>query len=379
MDFSLTEEQEMLKNLAGDFLKNECPMTLVREMAEDETGYSPQLWQRMAALGWQGLVFPNEYGGTDGGFLDLVVLLEEMGYALTLDPFFTSVVLGGLTLLGAGSEEQKSAWLPSLIKGDLLLSLAIIEPGTGYEGDPSAITARAASHQGDFVIQGSKLLVPYAHAADYIICVARSKDKTKADEGITLFMVDAKSAGLTCIPLNTIGQNHQSEVRFDDVRVPRQNILGEPDKGWPHMENVLQKATAALCAYMNGATRRILEMMAGYARDRIQFGRPIGSFQAIQHHCADTAAELEASKDLTREAAWKIDRGEACRTEVSMAKAWASESCRQASWYGMQIHGGIGHTADHEMSLCYRQAKMAESTLGDIDLHQEIIAAGLLD
>ena len=379
MDFSLSDEQEMLKRSANDFLEKESPMKQVREMVHDEKGYSPELWHKMAGLGWQGLMFPADYGGEGGSFLDIVILLEEMGYSLLPSPFFASVILGASSILEAGSEEQKKKYLPKVAKGDLLLTLATTELGARYEGDPAAVKVKATPHHGDFSINGTKIFVPYAHVADYLLCVTRTGDKAKANEGITTFIVDAKSPGITCTLLNTIGQDNQYEVRFENVMVSGQDILGRLDNSWPCVENVLQKATVALCAYMNGGAQRILEMSIDYAKERVQFGRPIGSFQEIQHHCADMSATLESSRLLTYEAAWKISKGVRCPMEVSAAKSWASESYMQASWRGMHIHGGVGCAVDHDMSLFYRRAKAAEVTLGDADIHREMIACELLD
>jgi alkylation response protein AidB-like acyl-CoA dehydrogenase len=377
MDFSLSEEQEMLKSSARDFLEKECPKALVREMAEDERGYPPQLWHKMAELGWQGLTFPTDYGGADGSFLDLVILLEEMGRALLPGPFFATVVLGGLSILEAGSEEQKERFLPKVAQGDMLLTLAIAEPSARYEAD--SVTVKAVPHQDNFIINGTKLFVPYAHVADYLVCVTRTEDKAKVNEGVTMFILDAKSPGITCTPLKTIGQDKQCEVLFENTMASKQDILGKLNSGWANIEKVLQKATIALCADMNGGTQQVLEMAVDYAKERVQFGRPIGSFQAIQHRCADMLIALEVSRVLTYEAAWRISQGLPCTMEVSMAKAWASESYRQATWWGMQIHGGVGYIEDHDMPLYYRWAKAAEVTLGDLDIHQEMIAQELLD
>jgi alkylation response protein AidB-like acyl-CoA dehydrogenase len=378
MDFSLNEEQEMLRRSARDFLESECPKTLVREMAEDEMGYSPQLWHEMAELGWQGLNFPADYGGASGSFLDLIVLLEEMGRALVPSPFFATVVLGGLSILEAGSEEQKKRYLPQVAKGDLLLTLAITETGARCESDPATVRMKATPHQGDFIINGAKLFVPYAHVADYLVCATRTKDKAKVVGGITNFIVNARSLGVTCTPLETIGRDKQCEVIFENTMVPRQDILGKLNGGWADMKNVLQKATVALCAEMNGGTQQILEMSVDYAKKRTQFGHPIGSYQAMQHRCADMLIAFEASRALTYEAAWRISQGLPCTMEVSMAKSWASESYRQATWLGMQIHGGVAYIEGHDMPLYYRRAKAAEVTLGDADAHREIIARELL-
>lgn len=350
---------------------------MVKQMAQDEKGYLPQLWHEMASLDWQGLVFPTEYGGVGGSFLDLVILLEEMGRALLPSPFFATVVLGGLAILEIGNKEQKEKYLPKVVSGDMLLTLAITEPSARYETD--LITVKAVPHQAHFIINGTKLFVPYAHIANYLVCVTRIEDKANIKEGITTFILDANTPGITSTPLKTIGRDKQCKVLFENTIATRQDILGRLNSSWVPIKNVLQKATIALCADMNGGTEKVLEMTVSYAKDRIQFRRPIGSFQAIQHHCVDVAIALEASRLLTYEAAWKTSQGLPCTMEVSMAKYWVSESYRRATWLAMQVIGGIAYMEDHDIPLYYRRAKAAEVTLGDADIHREMIAQELLD
>jgi alkylation response protein AidB-like acyl-CoA dehydrogenase len=372
MDFGLSEEQRMLKNTARRFFEKECPKAMVREMAKDERGYSPQLWQKMAELGWLGLIFPTKYGGADRSFLDLVILLEEMGRALPPSPFFATVVSGGLSILEAGNEQQKERFLPKVTNGEILLTLAITEPNARYEAD--SIAAEAELHDSDFIINGVKVLVPYGRVADYIVCIARTRKEGKLSEGASAFIVNAKSPGMTITSVNTIGQDKQCEILFENVPVSRQNILGELNSGWAHAGNVLQKAAVGLCAHMNGGTEKVIDMAREHAMNRVQFGQSISSFQAIQHRLADMLIRLEASKVLTYDAAWKISEGLSYVTEAAIAKAWASESYRQATWLAMEIQGGVAFIEDHDMPLYYRWAKAAETTFGDADFHREIIA-----
>ena len=375
MDFSFSEIQMMLKKAARDFLEKECPKAMVREMANKEEGYSRQLWHKMAELGWLGLVFPTSYRGAGGSFLDLVILLEEMGRALVPVPFFATVVLGGLYILEAGSEEQKERLLPRVCSGDTLLTLALSESDAGC--DTGSITVKAALHQDQYILEGTKLFVPNADVADHLLCVSRTKDGARPGEGITTFVVDAKSPGITCTPLKTIGRDKQFEVLFEKVIVPKENILGEPDNGWADIEKVLHKATVALCADMNGGAQQVLDMTVNYAKDRVQFDRPIGSLQVVQHRCADIAVALEASRFLTYEAAWKISQGLPCDLEISMAKSQASECYTQATWLGMTIQGGVAFMEEHDLPLYYRRAKATEVSLGDADIHREMIAREL--
>jgi len=375
VDFSFTEEQEMLRKTARDFLEAECPKSLVREMVEDEKGYSPKLWRQMAELGWMGLVFPNEYGGTDGSFLDLVVLLEEMGRACLPGPFFSTVVLGGLTILKAGNEQQKREFLPKLINGDIVLTLALTEPQAKY--NPASITVKAVADGNDHVINGTKLFVPDAHIADYMVCVARTKDEAVLEDGITLFLIDAKSPGISYTLLKTIAGDKQCEVVFDKVEIPRENMLGELHQGWAHMEKILQKAAVARCAEMIGGAQQVVEMTADYVKQRVQFGQPVGSFQAVQHHCANMLIDTEGAKYITYEAAWMLSQEMPCNMQVAMAKAWVSDAYRRVTALGHQVIGGVAQIEDHDMPLYSKRAKAAELAFGDADFHAEIVAQEL--
>jgi len=375
MDLGFTEEQEMLRTSARDFLTNECPKDLVRQMAEDEKGYTPELWRKMAELGWMGLAFPEEYDGMGMTFFDLIILLEEMGRACLPGPFFSTVVLGGLTILDAGTEEHKKELLTKIANGEIILTLALTEPSARY--DPASITVKATPDGDDYVINGTKLFVENAHIADYMICVTRTKEGASPEEGITLFLVDAKSPGIATTLLKTIAGDKLCELVFDNVRVPKKTILGELDKGWPVMERILEKATVALCAQMVGGAEATLEMSVNYAKERVQFGRPIGTFQAIQHHCANMVTDVDGSKYIMYEAAWKVSEGLPATMEVSMAKAWVTEAYQRVTLLGHQIHGGIGFTEEHDMPLYFKRAKAAESTFGDADWHREVVAKQL--
>ena len=264
MDFALSEEQEMLKKMARDFLENECPKTLVREMEEDEKGYSPELWKKMADLGWMGLVFPAEYGGEGMAFLDLAVLVEELGRALVPGPYMSTVVYCGLPILEAGTEEQKKELLPQIAKGEMIATLALTEPSASW--DPVGVETTASADGDDFVISGTKLFISDAHVANCLLCVARTKQSADPEDGITVFLVDAKSPGLSMTALKTIGSDKQFEVVFDKVRVPRKNVLGEVDKGWAVVKTLLPQAILAQCALMVGGAKQVLEMTFNYAK-----------------------------------------------------------------------------------------------------------------
>jgi alkylation response protein AidB-like acyl-CoA dehydrogenase len=373
MDFELGEEQVMLKTSAREFLDKECTKKYVRAMIDDEKGYSPELWKKMADLGWHGLAFPEQYGGVGSSFLDLVVLLEEMGRALVPGPFLPTVVHAGRTILTAGNEPQKKEYLSGIANGELIMTLALSETSGGIEA--SDITAKATPSGNNFVINGKKLFVPDAHVANYFICVARTRDSANKEDGITLFLVDAKAKGINVEILKTMTGEKLCEVVFDNVAVPKGNVLGEVDKGWPVIKQVLEEATVAECAWMSGGARWVIETALEYAKTRVQFGRPIGSFQAIQHKFADMAVEVEGCTSLTYYAAWTIMENDPSRTmATSMAKAWCSDSYKHLTFEGVQIHGGIGFTWDHDMHLYFKRAKSSEVTFGDATYHREKVA-----
>jgi alkylation response protein AidB-like acyl-CoA dehydrogenase len=373
MNFELDEEQIMLKTSARDFLEHECPRKLVRAMMEDDKGYSPELWEKMAELGWLGLTFPEEYDGAGCSFLNLAVLLEECGRALLPAPIIPTVVLTAHPILAAGTEEQKRQFLPKIASGELILTLAFMEAGGGIEA--SDVTVSALPSGDDFIINGTKLFVPDAHVADYILCVARTGDDPDKEKGITLFLVDTKTEGVEIERLKTLTGEKLCEVVFNNVAVPAKNILGKLDEGWPVMQRVLVEAQVAECAWMNGGARWAMETSIEYAKNRIAFDRPIGSFQAVAHKLSNMAVEVEGATSIVYYAAWTIMQDDPeMAMAASMAKSWCGETYKHATFDGVQIHGGIGYTWDHDMHLYLKRAKTCEVTFGDSDYHREKVA-----
>jgi 3-oxocholest-4-en-26-oyl-CoA dehydrogenase beta subunit len=373
MNFELDEEQVMLKASARDFLQQECPKKLVRAIMENEKGYSPELWKKIADLGWLGLVFPEEYGGVGSSFLDLTVLLEECGRALLPGPFISTVVLAGRPIAAFGSENQKQQFLPKLASGNMILTLAFMETSGGIEA--SDVTATATMSKDSFIINGTKLFVPHAHIADYLLCVTRTKDTPDKEDGITLLLVDVKSPGVQIEQLKTMTGETLCEVIFNNVTVPATNVLGELNKGWPIMKRILIEGQVAESAWMTGGARWAMETSIAYANTRIAFGRPIGSFQAIQHKLANIAVGVEGATSIVYYAAWAIMENDPdAALAASMAKSWCGETYKQAAFDGIQIHGGIGYTWDHDMHLYLKRAKASEVTLGDSDYHRERVA-----
>lgn len=375
MDLSFSEEQEMLWKSARDFLANKCPKTMVRQMEEDEKGYVPELWKEMADLGWTGLPFPEKYGGGGFTFLDLVILLEEMGRACLPGPFLSTVVLGGLPIAKWGTEQQKKDILAKICKGEAILTLALTEPSARY--DAASVQVKAKPEGDHYVISGTKLFVPDAHIADYVIVAARTGDSANPEDGITLFIVDGKGPGITTHVLRTIAGDKQCELTLNKVKVPKANILGQANQGWGMLKEVISWAALAKAAEMMGGAQQVLEMTVQYAKERVQFDRPIGSFQIIQHYLADMSIDVDSSRVSLHKAAWMLSEGIPCTKEVSVIKGWLSEAYRRVTAQAHQIHGAIGFTKDHDLELYFRRAKAAELFFGDADFHREIVAQQL--
>jgi len=369
MDLGLTEIQQMLKNSAREFLSQECPLTLVREMEENHQGYTDELWRQLVSLGWTGVVFPEQYGGTGGEFVDLAVLLEEMGRSLVPGPFFSTVVLGGLTVLDAGSDAQKRDILPRICAGTLKMTLALTESSASFE--PWGIETVASPDGTGYQLEGTKLFVPDAQAADLLLVAARTDAGGVPEQGITLFLVPADQAGITVNQLNTIASDRQCEVLLSQVEVPGDAVLGTVGQGWPIIQRCLQRAIVGKCVEMLGGADAVLEMTVEYAKQRTQFGRPVGSFQAVQHHCANMATDVEGCRQIAYQAAWRVSEGLPAQREVAMAKAWVSGAYQRVCSTAHQCHGAIGFTKEHNLQLYTRRAKVQELSYGDVNWHKE--------
>ena len=372
MDLGLSEQQELLKNAARDFLEKECPESLVREMEEDEKGYSPDLWKKMAEQGWQGLLIPEQYGGAGFGFLDLIILVEEFGRALVPGPFISTQVGGVIPILEGGTDQQKQYALPKIASGEDIWTLAYTEPSARFDTEGVALEIKEDGN--DLVLNGTKLFVRDANVADIMTVVGR-RPGTKGDDGIELVIVRTDTPGISQTQLKTIAADKQAEVKFENVRVPKASIIAG---GAALLKKVQRKATVLECAYLVGLAQMDFEISVQYAKDRIQFGRPIGSFQAIQHKAADMVTDVDGARFIMYRAAWSVDQDEAdADMNVHMAKAWCSEATRRVVAHGQQIHGGIGFTKDYKIQLYFRRQKAAELAWGDADYHRELVAEEL--
>jgi alkylation response protein AidB-like acyl-CoA dehydrogenase len=374
LDFAFSEEQEMLRRSAREFLAKECSTKVVRRLMESADGYDQALWKKIADLGWTALGIPEQYGGV-GTFLDLVVVLEEAGRALLPGPFFATMGLAVPALIEAGSEAQKKEALGAIASGDARATLAFTEPSGRW--DPASVKLIAKQEGGGWRLDGVKVFVPDAQTADYMVVVARTRGE--GEDGISLFLVKGKPEGMTVKPLETLDMTRRwSEVRFDGVRLAADSLMGTADKGWAPLKRAMEWSAAALCAEMVGGVQKVLETSTEYAKTRHQFGKPIGIYQAVSHKIADMLVLAESGRSATYYAAWAIDADAPDRSMASsMAKAYVSDAYRKVAGDGIQVHGGIGFTWEHDMHLYFKRAKSSEVTLGDATYHRELVAQAL--
>ncbi|HUM17438.1 MAG TPA: acyl-CoA dehydrogenase [Candidatus Nitrosotalea sp.] len=373
MNFGFNEEQELLRNTARKFFENECGSDTVRRLMETPEGISAELWKKLAEQGWLGLIYPEPYDGMGLGLVDLVVLMEEMGRAVAPGPYFSTVLLGGLAILEAGGEAQKKEWLPRIAAGDKRVALAWMEPSAQL--GPAGVTLTAVEKGGKYTLSGTKLFVPDAHTADALVVAARTRPGAGAD-GVSLFLLPRGTKGLEVTLLPTMDQTRKlCEVALSDVTVGADALLGAAGSAWAPLSRVLDRATVALCAEMCGGAQKVLDMTVEYAKIRQAFGRPIGSYQGVKHRAADMLVDVENSKSITYYAAWALDEGSPeAPLAVSMAKAYVSDAFRRVAAAGIQLHGGIGFTWEHDLHLYFKRAKGSEFTFGDATHHRERVA-----
>jgi alkylation response protein AidB-like acyl-CoA dehydrogenase len=367
MDFSLSEEQTILRDTTRKFLTQACPPDFVKEMLADEKGYSPTVWNQMAELGWMGLPFEEKYGGFDATFLDLAIILEEMGRVLLPGPFFATVILGGMAISEGASEALKERLLPPIAEGKSIMTMALTEGEGSY--NPQGVETTATSRPEGFSISGEKTFVPDAHLADSLICPARGPS-----EGLSLFVMPTAADGITITPLKTLHHQKQAQVSLSQVAVSQDHLIGEPGEGLSLLSALWPKMVVARSCEMLGAMERAFEMTVRYSQERRQFGLPLSGFQVIQHYLADMAIELEAARFLTHQAAWTISEGLAAQKEGAAAKAYATDSLKHITTTAQQIHGGIGFTEEHDLHLYFRCAKAWEASFGDASFHRETVA-----
>jgi alkylation response protein AidB-like acyl-CoA dehydrogenase len=366
MNFAFTDEQEELRKTVRSFLENKSSEEAVREQMETDDGFDPAVWGQMGEqMGLQGLSIPEEFGGSGYGFVELGIVLEEMGRALLCAPFFSTAVLAANTLLQSGDDAAKAKYLPGIASGETIATLAYVEPSGKW--DESGITMQATKSDDGYTLSGTKSFVLDGNTAGLILVAA------KTDAGTSLFAVQGDASGLTKTNLSTMDQTRkQAKLDFDNTPA---ELIGEDGKGWDTLETVLDLAAVALAAEQVGGAQKVLEMAVDYAKVRVQFGRPIGSFQAIKHKCADMLLEVESAKSAAYYGMWcASEMNDELASTASLAKAYCSEAYFHAAAENIQIHGGIGFTWEHPAHLYFKRAKSSELLFGDPTYHREQLA-----
>jgi len=375
MDIKFNEDQIEIARQARRFCENESPMDYVRDMFEDERGFKDDIWTKMVEMGWTAICIPEAYGGLEMELLDLAVVLEEMGRAVIPGPFFSTVLLAAEAIKEAGSDAQKEQYLAGIAAGEIKGTLALYEPDGG--ADPGYIQMDASTDGDGFTLNGTKLFVPDAHVADFLVCAARTEAGNDPAQGITLFIVDPKTEGISVSLLPTMdGTRKLCAVEFKGTKVSQEGILGEPNNGWASLKRVLQRAQVGLCAESVGGAQRAMEIATEYAKIRIQFDQPIGAFQAIKHRCAQMFVEVESARSILYYAAWAQDHEDAKAAEIaaSVAKSHCSDVYRNTSASCLQVLGGTGFSWEHDIHLYIKRAKANEVALGDPVYHREQVA-----
>ena len=374
MDVRFSEEQKLLRSSARDFLSAECPISFVREMMEDERGCTDAFWLSIVALGWTGLTIDERFGGSSLGPLDLAILMEETGRALMPGPLFSSLVLGAAVIAQAGSDEQKQRWMPEIAAGRLTVAVARLEEGVDW--GPAGLGARIVAAGHDFSLSASKLFVIDGHSAGLFVVPARG------ETGVSLALVPADAPGVEVAATDYTDLTRRvASVRFTDTPVSSQCLLGGGEDAWPALVRAEDLARVALAAEMCGGAEKALELSVEYAKAREQFGRPIGSFQALQHQLADMLVMVESARSALYYAAWSVanDSGARSHAAACMAKAYCSEAFARVSGRSIQIYGGMGFTWEADPQIYYKRAKACESLLGSDPWNREEAAAVLID
>lgn len=375
MNLVLSEDQELLAKTAADFVAERSPVSRMRKLRDtnDPVGFSRELWREMAGLGWVGIPFPEWLGGADMGLADLCVVMEALGRTLAPEPFLSTVLLGGEAVLALGSETQQKAVLPDVCRGEHVLSLAHQEPGSRY--DVHRIATRAEARGAGFRISGRKIQVLDGHVAGHLVVPARTSGGDAEAGGITLFLLPAGAKGMTIVPQRRIDSRNAALVTLDGVEAGRGDVLGEVDGGGEALQRVIDRATVGLCAETLGLMSEAFDRTLAYLKTRVQFGVPIGSFQALKHRAARCFIEIELSRSTVMAASRALDEGsEEAPKLVSVAKARCSDAAILVTNEAVQMHGGIGMTDEHDIGFYMKRARVAELTFGDAAFHRDRFA-----
>lgn len=366
MDFNINKEQKMYKHSARTFFKKEWSFDLLRETVE-EGDFSRKLWAKIAELGWLGLLVDEEYGGFGASFMDICIIIEEMGRCLFPSPYLATAVVGTSILSMEADDAIKKKLLPAIADGNAIITYAF--DGT-HNGSKNNYQLKMNNHGDEYSLNGSAMFVPYAKICDYVICLAFDD----SDSSSSLFLVDLKDNGMRCEKIPSFSVDSYYKLLFNNVRVPAEKIIGEIGHGRKIIEKLVPKLLAACCVEMVGGLDRVLEITVQYLKERKQFDKPLGALQVMQHICADMAIDLSASKFITYQAAWKLSEGISCIKDVAMAKAYAGDAYQRVTASAMQAHGAIGFTEEYDLHYYYKQAKSLQLMYGGGSWHRNVVA-----
>lgn len=378
MDFALTPERQMLRDTVRDFVRRECTREYARELDEQER-FPFEAYQKVAALGWLGLPFPERYGGSDGSIIDVAMVLEELsrGTLAVGGAYMRNTMTNGQTILNFGTAEQKDVLLPGLIRGEFMFAIGLTEPDAG--SDAASLQTTAVRDGDDYVLNGGKMFCSAANVAAYIQLATRTDKTVPKQQGITTFLIDPKTPGITIRPIKKVGHKSTvaTEVAIQDARVSARNMLGELNGGWRILIHSLDAERVGVAAMCVGAAQSAFEEALEHAKQRVQFGRPIGKFQAVQHKLADMQIAVQAARLLLYHAAWLISTGQPCHKETAAVKVHASDTYMHTALEGMQILAGYGYTMESAMQRHFRDAKLYQFGAGTNEIQRNIIAREL--
>jgi len=372
LNLRLSESEEMLKKTGLDFVRRDAPKEVIQALQESGTGFTEELWRKAVEMGWLGIIIPEKYGGTGNSLTSAGVLFEALGTGPLPGPYFSSGILGSSIMLEAGTEEQKQSILPAIAEGEQILTLALTEPE--YSWEPSSVQTTAKSKNGNFVLNGLKLFTFDAQAATHFIVVARTTKRADPSRGISLFLVDSKSDGVSVRRLPGFLAGRTFEVKLDSVKVPRVALLGEKDEGWQALRQAVAKSIPVLCAYKVGGCQAVIEMALEYSRTRVQFGMAIGRFQRVQDMIMEMVDRADAARWTTYEALWKLDTQRPADESVHLAKAVASEAYWEVCTLAHRVFSGISYSKEHPVSFHTRVSRHLYNLLGDPSYHRQQIA-----
>ena len=383
IDLTLDEHQHLVQRSAYEFFRKRSTPEAVRDIEAGGVGYQPEIWREMAGLGWLGMTFPEPYGGSGGNFLDLYPIYEEMGRFLVPSPHLDTVAVAGELILRAGSEEHRESLLPAIAEGRCIISLAAFEADGAF--GPQSVTFRAERRGDGYALAGTKLLVAYAASADWFLTTVRTGGprassngrpgggQRGAEDGISVLLVDARSPGITWSPMRNIAGQPLFAVTFDDVSVPGDALVGPLGGGWAALSSAVTKAAVLQTATIVGAARRVLEMTSQYAKDRQQFGSPIGRYQAVQYLVTDILIDMHRADLLARQAAFRIDAGKSFERKAAIAVASGKRAAAHLHRQAHEVHAGVGFIVEHDLTLYSRRAKYWENNLGDARYFEDLL------